>query len=56
MARHEKKHRERERERRTEIHIIFLSENLKGRNYLENKSVDGRVVINGILKKYGMMV
>jgi hypothetical protein len=29
-----------------EILITFLSENLKGRNYLENRNVDGRVILN----------
>jgi hypothetical protein len=35
------------------MHTQFLSENLKGRDHLENIDVDGRVILKWILKKYG---
>jgi hypothetical protein len=33
-------------QRRRKIHVTLLSVNLKGRNYLENQSVDGRVILH----------
>jgi len=33
------------------MHIIFLSENLKGRDYLEDIGVDGKIILEWILGK-----
>jgi hypothetical protein len=35
------------------MHTEFRSENIKRRNHLEELGVDGRIMLNWILKKYG---
>jgi hypothetical protein len=36
-----------------EMHTIFLLESLKGRDHLENLVVDGRIILEWILRKQG---
>jgi hypothetical protein len=36
-----------------EIHTIFSFENLKGRGHSEDVGVDGRIILEWILGKYG---
>jgi hypothetical protein len=33
------------------MHAVFLSENLKGRNYAESMGVDEKIILEGILGK-----
>jgi hypothetical protein len=33
------------------MHTRFWSENLKGRNYLEDRGIDGRIILEWILGK-----
>jgi hypothetical protein len=33
------------------VHIVFQSENLKGRDHPEDISIDGRVILEKILEK-----
>jgi hypothetical protein len=42
--------------RREEMHTTFLSENLKGRDHSENIGVDGRIILDWILGRYGGVV
>jgi hypothetical protein len=35
------------------MHTIFRLENLKGRDHSEDKGVDGRIILEWILGKYG---
>jgi hypothetical protein len=35
------------------MHTIFWLENLKGRDHLEDLGVDGRIIFEWILRKYG---
>jgi hypothetical protein len=49
---HEARMREREREReRREINIIFWLENLKGRDHLKDLGMDGKAMLELILRK-----
>jgi hypothetical protein len=35
------------------MHTIFWVENLNGRDHLEDLSVDGRIILEWVLQKYG---
>jgi hypothetical protein len=39
---------------RYEMHTEFQSKNLKGRDHLEDLSIDGSVILKCVLKKYGV--
>jgi len=39
-----------------ETYSKFCSENLKGRDHLEDKGVDGRIILGWILSKWGEKV
>jgi hypothetical protein len=38
---------------REKMHIMFRLENLKGRGHLEDLDVDGKMILERILRKYG---
>jgi hypothetical protein len=42
--------------RRWEMSAKVKLENLKGRDHLEDLGVDGRILLNGIIRKQGVMV
>jgi hypothetical protein len=39
-----------------ETYSKFCSENLKGRDHLEDKGVDGKIILEWTVEKYGLNV